>query len=240
MFRALTMTAVCALSSTTAMAVEQFEWETAKDYSFIVPRGFDDNDEVTIAIDGFLTSTCHKLGEATWTLNEANRTIYIEQKVKKYSGECTDVKVPFTNYVTIPQLPNGAFTVTGPNALTHQVFMVSEAQNAGPDDFLYAPVEIVSIMNNTRGGDYAILEGRFTNLCMVWEKIEVIDASESVVILPIVKMEDRPDCVEGEFWFQKTVNLPKKAPMKRFLTHVRSLNGRAVNAMYTVKLPIIP
>lgn len=146
MIRTLMMTTACMMVPTAAIAADQFEWEVAKEYTFIVPNGFDDNDEVTIAIDGYLPSTCHKLGDATWKLNESNRTIYIEQKVKKFSGACAEVLVPFTNYVSIPHLPQGEFTLTGPDAVASKMFMVAEAQNAGPDDHLYAPVESISMM----------------------------------------------------------------------------------------------
>jgi hypothetical protein len=228
-----------ALLTAVVGSAEGFELTEAANYSVFVPRGFDDNDEVNIVVDGFLPSSCHKLDKLNYTVDAEAQRITIQQLTRKYEGPCVQILVPFTNVLRLPPLPFGGYTVTGANGTTATTFYVAEATNAGPDDHLYAPVEVVQV-NQDPGSSarYVVLEGRFTNTCMVWDEIKVIDSGKTLEVLPIIKMQDRPDCMDIDTWFKTTVNLPEKAELGRYLLHVRSLNGKSENHMFSVRPPL--
>jgi hypothetical protein len=56
-----------------------------------------------------------------------------------------------------------------------------------------------------------------------------------IVVLPIAKMETRPDCKDGKFPFNKVVSVDL-VPKGRYLLHVRSMNSKAINNLVDVSL----
>ena len=53
-------------------------------------------------------------------------------------------------------------------------------------------------------------------------------------------MNERDDCVDEDIPFSWSMALPDDMEPSRYLLHVRSLNGKAVNHMFTVIDPVLP
>jgi len=200
-----------------------------------VPVGFDDNDEVVVVLDGYLPNSCYKVEGAKVSVDANTKKVEVTQMARRWPGPCLLALVPFSSTVSVGMLPKGEFTVTSYGAAEEKL-AVGEATSAGPDDFLYAPVDHASIAPTAASGQVsAVLEGRFTNSCMAIEEVRVIDSGKTLEVLPIMKVEDRSDCRSNvEIPFRKYVELPAGLGDGRHLLHVRSLNGRSVNTMFTV------
>jgi hypothetical protein len=244
MIRKALSAAVATLAFVAPVAVaESFELVRSTNYSVFVPEGFDDNDEVTVVLDGFLPSTCYKLDSTDYQVNPETRVVTVSQQLRKYDNTCLEVLVPFTNVVRIPALPHGPFTLSAAEGRVTQLIRIAESTNAGPDDFLYAPIENISIesLPGSSTANFAVLEGRFTNTCMQWDgEPRVIDSGRAIEVLPVMKMEQREDCMDIDMWFKVKVNLPRKTELGRYLVHVRSLDGHSENRMFSVRAPSFP
>jgi hypothetical protein len=110
---------------------------------------------------------------------------------------------------------------------------VKRATQPGPDDYLYAPVDRVHVSRDSSGKLIATIQGRFTNTCLTIEEMRVINSGKTLELLPIMKHEESGSCQKQEIAYDKSVALPALAN-GRYLLHVRSLNGQAVNEVFNV------
>lgn len=205
-----------------------------------IAEGFDDNDEVTAVLDGYLPDSCYRVTHNETILDPETGTIKIVQMARRYNSICLPVRVPYFNEANLGVLPTGSFVVTTDGAPA-KTLVVAEANNSGPDDFLYAPVDDARVEADFTNNRYiAVLQGRFTNTCMAWKEVKLMPTGGEFVVLPIVQMEDRTDCIEAEIPFSWVLDLPEGMATGRHLLHVRSLNGKAINHMFSVVDPALP
>jgi hypothetical protein len=194
------------------------------------PEGFDDNDEAVVMVDGYLPSGCYKLTRPEYTVDEQTKTITIKPMARYFDVACIEALIPYQFEVKLGILSEGLYTVKLNNAAVDSID-VAEASSAGPDDYLYAPIDGASVSTTDTGVLQATLEGRFTNSCMVWDDLKVIDTGKTINVLPVMRIEG-DSCIAGEFPFKKIVNLPESVVAGRHLLHVRSLNGNAINHLF--------
>lgn len=199
--------------------------------NLFVPYGYDDNDEVVVILDGYLPDTCFKL--ATTEVTQDAGKIIITQKAREYSGNCFDVTVPFTTTVKLGVLAKGDYAVSVNRGTLSEQLGVKEATKAGPDDYLYAPVEAARV----EGGS-AVLQGRFTNNCLKLDSVKLSHTGKTVQVLPIMSLLTATQaghaCETGEFNFSHSVRLQDlKLDSGRHLLHVRSLDGQSVNTVFS-------
>lgn len=203
--------------------------------AIFVPAGFDDNDETVLVLDGFLPSSCYRLTTNEAKVNEETGEIEVIQYARKFPDPCLAVRVPFASEVRLGVLPSRDFTVraqgTDPAPLA-----VKRATLASADDYFYAPVDAASVDFDSEAGAYvATLTGRLTSSCLAWDDIKVEDQGTVYLVLPIIKkLDNGAACTEEEISFTKKVVLPGRPSQGRHLLHVRSLNGKAVNTMFSV------
>jgi hypothetical protein len=202
-----------------------------------VPAGFDDNDNVEVILDGYLPSGCYKLTRPEVSVNPATRRITVTPMARYFEVPCIEALVPYTYEVQLGALPAGDFEIVSNGGNLTQKMHVDEARNAGPDDYLYAPVDTVHVAKREGGVRHsvAIIEGRFTNNCMQFKEVNVITSGATIQVLPVIEMADRPDCEDVEAPFRRLVDLPEDLTAGRHLLHVRSLNGQAVNLVFSVE-----
>jgi hypothetical protein len=194
------------------------------------PEGFDDNDESVLVIDGYLPNGCYKLTRPEFLVDQNTKTVTVRPMARYFDVPCIEALVPYQLEIKLGILSEGLYSVKV-NESAIESLNIAEATSAGPDDFLYAPVDGASVAADETGALVASLEGRFTNSCMVWEDLKVQDNGKTVNVLPIMKLEGT-NCVAGEFPFKKTIALPESIVAGRHLLHVRSLNGNAVNHLF--------
>lgn len=203
-----------------------------------VPVGFDDNDNTQVVLDGYLPSGCYRLARPELTIDPQTRKIVVQAMARYFDITCIEARIPFNITVDVGILPAGDFTVATNKDALRESLNIGEATNAGPDDDDYAPVDAVRV-REVAGTDrmVAIIDGRFTNSCMSFDDVKVIDNGASLALLPIIKMEDGATCADVMLPYRKVVNLPSNMSQGRHLLHVRSLNGHALNHMFTVGIP---
>lgn len=194
------------------------------------PEGFDDNDETVIVLDGYLPSGCYKLTRPEYSVDESTKTINVKPMARYFDTPCIEALVPYQIEVKVGILAEGMYSVKL-NEVVAENLSIAESTSAGPDDFLYAPIDGASVSKDPSGALIATLEGRFTNSCMTWEELKVQDNGKTVNILPVMKIEGA-NCVAGEFPFKRDVAIPTSVVAGRHLLHIRSLNGNAVNHLF--------
>jgi len=203
------------------------------------PVGFDDNDQTVVTIDGYLPSGCYRLMRPEVAINNATRTINITPIARYFDIPCVEALIPYNFEVQLGVLPEGEYTITiGVSAAQPEALTIAEATSAGPDDYLYAPVDQAIVLRDEATGRLtAELSGRFTNTCMTWDYVRVIDNGKTVNVLPVMKMAaegpNGEDCVSTELPYKKSVELPDTIVPGRHLLHVRSLNGRGLNQLFS-------
>ena len=198
-----------------------------------IPDGFDSNDNVQIVGEGMFRSTCYKPSAVQVTIDEELKQIKVKPKAYYYEGFCLQMLVPFNQVIDLGLLKNGKYTVIQEENFeepgTLGSLKVKAATHSTPDDFLYAPVSQAYL---DRSGAKARIKisGEFTNSCMRLVDTAISVQSKVLVVQPISELEERADCRGGKFPFEKTQEV-EGVPSGRYLLHVRSLNGSAINTL---------
>ena len=65
------------------------------------PKGFDDNDQIQVIIEGRLPSDCYRLDQPEIKTNPVTKEILIQPKAGYYNWLCLEVLVPWTQVVNI-------------------------------------------------------------------------------------------------------------------------------------------
>lgn len=198
-----------------------------------VPAGFDDNDRVQVALEGVFPNTCYRVGPHALRINEANRTITLQQQAYYYGGTCLQILVPFHSFIDVGLVTAGSYTLL--DYQSNQVLgklEVARSQNAGPDDFLYAPVTDAYLINSPHKNSL-VLSGTFSDRCSELDEVKVQYQNHVLVVQPVMKRTERCETVKTRFL--KVVELEKEIQGMYFL-HVRSLNGQAINRMIDAQL----
>lgn len=201
--------------------------------NLFVPVGFDDNDDTVVVLDGYLPNSCYRVVDPVVQTDLTNHQITIQAKARHIDGIfCLDALIPYSKTVNLGTLPHGDYSIVNNGTLQTETLVIATATNAGPDDFLYAPVDAATIQTNAGGIVSAVLEGRFTNSCMTWDEPRITYTGKTIQLLPVITMGEE-NCQAGEFPFRKVILL-NQMQAGRYLLHVRSLNGASVNKVFSV------
>lgn len=223
--------------ASTALAGDAGEVVNVDARFLFVPQGFDSNDQTQVVVDGYMPNACYKIQTPEVSYNEAERTFTITPKAYKFEADdtvCGTYQVPYTATASLGVLKAGEYTIVA-QGTEKRTLPIKQSSTVGPDDFLYAPVDQVYVdVNTNRRQILAYITGRYTNTCMRFQEVKVLDQGETIALLPIIRMENRGDCRETEMSYKGlTAKLPWRAPGS-YLLHVRSLSGTAINNVFTV------
>lgn len=205
------------------------------------PLGFDDNDNAQVILDGRFPNTCYKIGPTQLRIDNETHKIYVRQQAFFYPGAwCAEVSVSYAQTVNLGILSPGKYDIIidqrDRSAATATSLPIAVATSVGPDDHLYAPITDAHIQRGTGlvGGDEEkiapslVLNGYFSSSCMTFQTVNVNVRPNNVIeVLPIVEMRDM-GCTQITTDFSVIVALDK-VPPGRYLIHIRSLNGQAIN-----------
>lgn len=198
------------------------------------PVGFDDNDETQVVLDGYLPSGCYRLATPEVTVDRAAKVVSVKPMARYFDVPCIEALIPYYQEVKLGVLSEGRYEVKINDGAVTESLPVTEARSAGPDDFLYAPVDSAHVARQ-QAQYVATLRGRFTDSCMRIKEVRVENTGKTINVLPIMEVVG-DDCRAGEFPFEERVTLPNDMAAARHLLHVRSLNGQAVNHVF-IKAP---
>lgn len=218
---------------------------------FAPPQGYDDNDNIEVVIDGYLPNNCYRI-DKTEILRVAENGFSVRQyAVVDREGICASSGnlppsfsniVPFTIEASLGQLKSGNYQVTfsrgGASAATRS-FRVDRAASASVDSLPYAAVSNAYVGDIVRGdaGVQAMVSGVLTSSCSeLNEEIIVRRIDDVVMVLPTVKTKPGMMCQFMLRPFERMVDLGKLEE-GRYLVHVRSMNGKAVNRTFSAVIP---
>lgn len=198
-----------------------------------IPKGFDSNDHVQILGEGTFRNTCYRHANTTVKIDEAQKTISLGPVAYEYSGFCLQVILPFERVVDIGLLKAGLWKVVqGSDSSTVGEIAVTPALIDSADDYLYAPVS-QAFLKQHNGDVEIVVTGEFSNSCLSLDTVKVDVQADVVVVQPIAKFDQALKCQNGQFAFSKIVHL-SGVKAGRYLLHVRSMNGNAVNSLVSV------
>lgn len=198
------------------------------------PTGFDSNDHVQIVGEGLFPDSCYKPAPAEVKVDEKNKMIVLAPRAYHYQGlYCLQYIVKYDRVVDLGILKAGKWKIfQGNPAVALGEIDIRQATTDAPDDYLYAPVS-QAFFHQTNAKKEVLLTGEFTNDCMVLDRVLVNFEKEAIVLQPVARIETRSNCQQGQFPFTHNVDV-NTLNQGRYLLHVRSMNGNAINTLVDV------
>lgn len=232
-FNALSIVSLVAVAGIANAQIEPTKVGSAYSHMYS-PGGFDSNDHVQIVGEGIFRNTCYRPAQTKVRVDETARQIIVGPAAYEYQGLCLQVILPYNRVIDVGLLKPGKWEVLqGPQAERLGEINVRAAITDSADDFLYAPVSQAFFQQKGTGAE-VLIAGEFSNSCMTLDNVQVTIEPEVLVLQPIAKMASTGACKDGQFPFNKKVSV-KILPAGRYLLHVRSMNGNAVNTLVDMK-----
>lgn len=204
-----------------------------------VPKGFDSNDNTQIVLHGDLPNLCYKSSLAGFKISD--KTIFVNlwafKDILAGTQLCTPMSVPVTEVVNLGILPAGDYQIVvneGTMFEKKSAIRVEEAPTQSTDDFIYANVESVDRIPESRN---VILRGYNPSDCYVLDQNQWIsNGVDTFAILPIMK-KVKNVCPRKMVPFEINLSVPEDldASGDEVLLHVRVMNGKSVNHVFHKK-----
>ncbi len=199
-----------------------------------IPGGYDSNDLIQIVGEGKFHNSCFRHAETNVRIDEDQQKIYLGPVAYSYPGICLMVILPYQKTIDVGILKAGKWEIVqDTNKKVVGEISVRSALTKSADDYLYAPIS-QAYFYQVDGFRNVMLTGEFSNSCMQLDQVKFSTEPNVIAVQPIAKMEQRSDCQDGKFPFKKNVTL-NSISAGRYLLHVRSLNGNAINSLIDVK-----
>ena len=225
--------------------------EMALENVFAPVEGYDDNDPVEVVFHGVLPNACYTLGDTFFEHDQDGRTIHLRQYVlRKKDKVCAEgsalpphlaAAVPFTNSVALGTLPASDYALSFralAGGVRRRTLSVAESRSSLVDSMPYAVVNtvmvpsIVSAQQNVEVTVSGVLNSTCVELSDQWQ---VLHQKDVVVVLPtVIVKENQTYCAQMLRPFTRTIQLGA-LPAGESLVHVRSMNGKSLNALVDVQ-----
>ena len=219
---------------------------------FVPARGFDDNDSVEAVVDGELPNACYLLEKQSIKVDESSKVITVRQfAIRLGSGTCKEgsepnspefiTPIPFTETISLGKLDSGDYKIAyypKPELQSLKAFLVGSSPVPNLDSLPYAMVTEVSVSDVVTLSKPIQVEirGILNNSCYhLNEKIGIETIDNVTVVLPTVTIDRQAACLMFTRPFTAGVTLPPILSEGRYLVHVRSMNGKSLNRVYTVE-----
>jgi len=203
-----------------------------------VPNGFDDNDNVEVILHGEFRNTCYRVGHAGAKQLEGTNDIIVWATAYHYPQEdCAQVITPFIQTVRLGVMAAGTYRIIfEERPEITQSLRIEDASTSAPDDHFYAPVEFADVQMNQQTGQHEmVVYGSFPRMfigCALFQEIRVIQqASDMMVVLPILRTTTGEECVNAPVRFRRVVPLGRTLQTDGLL-HVRVLSGNSINRFF--------
>jgi hypothetical protein len=200
-----------------------------------VPAGFDDNDLAEVVIQGVFPTSCFRLGQSGFEVDQSQNRIEVWASAYEYSaGTCADVQTSFIIPLKVGILKEGSYEIRlRGDSTTIATLKIGKAVSESADDFLYAPVEGANVKFDSAIGTQSLrIFGRLPlskRGCLILREVRMNPVENDVlVVLPIMAQLDGEACngVSSEF----DVTVPLTTALKGDkLIHIRSINGDSYN-----------
>lgn len=205
--------------------------------------GYDDNDDVQVALYGQLPNGCYTLAETT--IEPTPHGFRIHQfAVKHLDAICFQsgsripphllALVPYQTDVSLGRLKPGTYDIETTDAreqINHRVIRVDEARSPRVDEVPYAAVTQVQAPDLVVEDEAIVITifGLLGSSCTELNPVIDVDLIDDVyVVKPTVRSKRGVACLPMRPPFMTKVTAGR-AKAGYSLVHVRSLNGRALN-----------
>ncbi len=200
------------------------------------PEGFDSNDNVEVIIEGQLPNLCHRSPMKKVVITD--KTVDIKITALHYHDSnpyCPEMVVPFLEKVDLGILDKGNYDITVNGKSVYKKkgeIKVNESISDAVDESVYARVEYVEKSVGTR---MVKLKGYNPSDCFVLDKVEVLNNDKDVYsILPRMKQISE-FCPMKMIPFEYEVELPNTLKKDKVLLHVRAMDGKSINTIFSNK-----
>lgn len=224
--------ATALILSSSVMAQTPSVVDAPVDHLF-VPSGFDNNDNVEVVVTGKFPNPCYSRNKVEVDVKDDTILIDVTSLSKESKSMCDDLKVPFSETVTIGNLQAGDYKIIvnqgTANQLTGKLDVAVSSSNS-VDDHLYAKIDYVELgFTGGLSGD-ALLVGASVSPCLALDRVEYLSNNQDTLsILPIMKKTGQ-DCPEQLTKISIPVKFdPNKIPSEKILLFVRSIDGKSVH-----------
>lgn len=197
-----------------------------------IPNGFDDNDNVQVVAEGIFPDTCYRPAASEAAVDFKKNEITLMPMAYKYTGTCLMVLLPFDITFQFGPLKSGTYAIKRMDGSLVGSINIRRSLKSEPDDYLYAPVS-QAFVNNLPNSSTVFLTGQFSLSCMKMKEVRYQIQDDVIVIQPIAEIDETKTCDAGSFSFSEKVDLGAVKSGK-YLLHVRSMNGKAVNTLIRI------
>lgn len=213
--------------------------------------GYDDNDLVQLVVEGNLPNGCYRQDRTSISTDLATHTINVVQFATRLSdGVCEKAdaelspelkrSVHFMNDVNVGVLEVGeyhvAYNVVGGQVL--RPLAVAKAPVTTIDSLHYAHVHFAFVQDQVDSSQKTMrveFSGLLSSSCVELEDVVPAQLVDDVLILmPQITVSD-DICMPVERRFMKEIDVVVPKTPGRYMLHVRSSNGEAVNRLFSVK-----
>jgi hypothetical protein len=151
----------------------------------------------------------------------------------KYNGLCLQVILPFERVIDLGVLKAGTYKITQSGGKRNLgSIRIQKSKTEQPDDYLYAPISQAFLQSRALS-NRVFLVGNFPVSCMKIKEVKANVQGKVLVVQPIAEIDSSVPCVEGSYTFETSKDLGA-VPGGRYLLHVRSMNGKAVNNLVDI------
>ena len=227
--------------TTVALALPLFAFATPPEVvpspvdHLFVPKGFDNNDNVSVVVTGKYPNPCYVRNGSEVEVKDEKIFITVTALRREGASECDPMTVPFSEEITIGNLQAADYEILVNHGSRHEQsekLSVAVSRSTGVDDHIYAIVDYVELgFTGGLSGD-ALLMARSPSDCLVFDRVEYIsNDKDTVSILPIMKKVSET-CQEKTRRFEIPVKFkPAAIPHKDILLYVRSIEGKAIHTL---------
>lgn len=238
---------------------QAFEWKSPHKFDpkvreVHIPQGFDFDDVAQIIAVVEFQNVCEKLGPVSVFPHDEFRNVLLlsvegyRRRSELPERECENTfnAVPVT--IDIGVLEPNVYEIRNYKNLDQSFGQLRiRAQKDGRiDDLTFAPVDSLVVHEDSDGHRRLFsLAGKFSNNCTFFDldRFKIArTAPRMIEVLPAVKTIDGENCLEGNFPFVETFEIPQRDGRHRigsgpYLFHVRTMNGRSFSKLDVISLP---
>lgn len=199
-----------------------------------VLNGFDDNDHVEIIISGYLPTLCHQSPSLKSRVEGDQILITLTAlHFDRTNPFCTQIPIPFLEVVNVGVLPAGDYRVVVNRDTPFEAndsLHVDVAPTQEQNNFLYAQVEYVE---KIQGARTIVLAGTNPSDCLALDRVQFVsNEKNALAVLPILK-KSTENCEYRPTPFKYMIDVPKVLSKDKILMHVRRMDGKAVNTLFS-------
>ncbi len=198
------------------------------------PKGFHDHEETEVILSGHLPNLCHKSPKTEVSVK--GREIHIEVSALHYEPTnpfCASVLVPFVETVQVGVLDKGRYEIiVNPKSrlMKKSEIFIEEQSSDAMAETVYANIYHIE-KNNT--GESVVLKGYNPSDCFVLDSIDYQhNGKDTYSIYPKMKQISN-FCPRKMIPFSYEYKVPKELDFPRVLLHVKAMDGRSINTLYT-------